>query len=602
MSLTGQWQRLSPLQHPVKTATAPPNNNMIVATTKTKLNCNGSQGAVAMAVSTTTSSGDSHRPPNNTREVATAVSTTTPSGDSHRPPNNTRVVATTKNKLNSNESPRLVATAVSTTTSSGDSHRPPNKTRVAATTITKLNSNGSHREVATAVSTTTSSGDSHCPPNNTREVATAVSTTTSSGDSHRPPNKTRVATTTITKLISNGSHREVATAVSTTTSSGDSHRPPNNIREVATAVSTTTSSGDSHRPPNNIREVATAVSTTTSSGDSHLPPNNTRGVATAASTTTTSGGSHRPPRVQRRRRRRRRKRKRKRISTIFTLNLCWSLLIDTRIISRISSYHNDRSMDHTACTSCSENKGTQGWPVDKLSSWEFDRSEMINRKLISLARGNASTDQPAIISAKKRNKLIKSVNGNRINSLKVVHWNVGSKLWCNKLIEIEALLISEKPHLCFISEANLWSDVDEEDRQIPGHKLILPNTMVTLGHARIVLIVRDDVTAHKLDEFMNNDIATVWVRIGGGRNNSLVIGGVYREHQILGISNRDASWQERKLEQENRWETIVSQWRRAGLNKRCLLIGDINLDYTRWCNPDPFNEHMVELVQNTIEV
>ena len=68
------------------------------------------------------------------RVVATAVSTTTTGGGSHRPPNITRVVAT----------------AAPTTTSSGGSHRPPNITSV----------------VATAAPTTTSSGGSHCPPNN----------------------------------------------------------------------------------------------------------------------------------------------------------------------------------------------------------------------------------------------------------------------------------------------------------------------------------------------------------------------------------------------------------------------------------------------------
>ena len=68
--------------------------------------------------------------------------------------------------------------------------------------------------------------------------------------------------------------------------------------------------------------------------------------------------------------------------------------------------------------------------------------------------------------------------------------------------------------MCFITEANLWNNIELEDRQIPGHTMILPNTMVSLGHARIVLLVRNDVTVTKLDEFMDQETATIWVRIG----------------------------------------------------------------------------------------
>ena len=79
----------------------------------------------------------------------------------------------------------------------------------------------------------------------------------------------------------------------------------------------------------------------------------------------------------------------------------------------------------------------------------------------------------------------------RPSKLKVIHWNAGSKLWENKLDMIENLLSDKKPDLCFISKANLWSHVPDYEMVIPGHHLILPSTMTSLNHARIVLIVRD---------------------------------------------------------------------------------------------------------------
>ena len=209
---------------------------------------------------------------------------------------------------------------------------------------------------------------------------------------------------------------------------------------------------------------------------------------------------------------------------------------------------------------------------------------------------------PVLLSAKIRNRIIKSKNGNRVPSIKIIHWNVGTKLWTNKKTEIEALLLQEKPHMCFITEANLWNHIDTEDRQIPGHYIILPNTMISMGHARIVLLVRDDLSVHKLDEFMNTETATIWVRVGGGKNNSLVVGGIYREHQQLGRQQSDATWLERQTAQEERWNSIVTMWKKAGANCRCIAIGDINLDYLRWHNPDQFNENMVELTQSEIEM
>ena len=100
---------------------------------------------------------------------------------------------------------------------------------------------------------------------------------------------------------------------------------------------------------------------------------------------------------------------------------------------------------------------------------------------------------------------------------------------------------------------------------------------------------------------MDPEVATIWVKVGGGKNNSLVIGGLYREHQQLGRQQLDATWLEKQKAQEDRLKIIVEKWKLAGANSRCILIGDINLDYGRWYNPEQFNMNMVDLIQNEIE-
>ena len=44
--------------------------------------------------------------------------------------------------------------------------------------------------------------------------------------------------------------------------------------------------------------------------------------------------------------------------------------------------------------------------------------------------------RPDMTAGKFKNRLIRSINGNRNDVLKIIHWNVGSCVWPNKLLEI----------------------------------------------------------------------------------------------------------------------------------------------------------------------
>ena len=63
---------------------------------------------------------------------------------------------------------------------------------------------------------------------------------------------------------------------------------------------------------------------------------------------------------------------------------------------------------------------------------------------------------PVKEAGKITNSKIRAVHGNRTQCFRVIHWNLGSKHWTKKLVEIEGLLNEKKPELCFITEANLW--------------------------------------------------------------------------------------------------------------------------------------------------
>ena len=65
--------------------------------------------------------------------------------------------------------------------------------------------------------------------------------------------------------------------------------------------------------------------------------------------------------------------------------------------------------------------------------------------------------------------------------VKICHWNAGTKLWTNKITIIEALLQEKCPDLLFVSEANLWNYMKEEDIFIPDYKIILPKLYEQMG-------------------------------------------------------------------------------------------------------------------------
>ena len=205
------------------------------------------------------------------------------------------------------------------------------------------------------------------------------------------------------------------------------------------------------------------------------------------------------------------------------------------------------------------------------------------------------------VSMKFLNRMQRMKYGNRNQTFKVSHWNAGSRLWQNKLLEIQLVLDSRKSDLLFVSEANLWLNVPDHDKQIIGHKLLVPKAMSNVHHARLVLIVKEDLEIELLEDYMDAEAATIWVRLGPNRRNSILVGGIYREHRVLGRTLPNATRLEMMEEQQIRWRRIVEKWSRAGRTSKCIVIGDLNLDMRRWQNPDQYVSNMVELVQDKIE-
>ena len=184
-----------------------------------------------------------------------------------------------------------------------------------------------------------------------------------------------------------------------------------------------------------------------------------------------------------------------------------------------------------------------------------------------------------------------------------VHWNLGSTHWQRKLEKIEALILEKVPDLLFISEANLMADIPDNQRRIDGYRLVLPLTMDTMQYSRIVLLVREGLEVEVLTEHMSDKLACIFVKLGQRGRKPLIVGGIYREQHLLlpGAPRGTINLTDAPAQQQDRWRRQVQCWKAASKKGKCIIVGDLNLDYTRWTDPEPNQVKMVDRVKGEIE-
>ena len=124
--------------------------------------------------------------------------------------------------------------------------------------------------------------------------------------------------------------------------------------------------------------------------------------------------------------------------------------------------------------------------------------------------------------------------------------------------------------------------------------------MVKLGYSRIIALIKEGTQVKTMNQLMDkDDLASIWLRWGGNGPRSILVGGIYREHTLLG--QEDPSLSSSPSEQKNRWKNLISQWRTAGRMGQCITIGDLNLDIMKWHMPDQSVADMTEITKNEIE-
>ena len=110
----------------------------------------------------------------------------------------------------------------------------------------------------------------------------------------------------------------------------------------------------------------------------------------------------------------------------------------------------------------------------------------------------------------------------------------------------------------------------EYELVMPGYDIIRTKAWTTLGHCRLVALVREGLHLDIMDSWMDSQISSIWFKISCRGVKPLYIAAIYREHSIL---NQQITTDSEQL-QKKRWKVFVDQWCKSSQKAYCIIVGD----------------------------
>ena len=103
--------------------------------------------------------------------------------------------------------------------------------------------------------------------------------------------------------------------------------------------------------------------------------------------------------------------------------------------------------------------------------------------------------------------------GNKINEMKLIHWNNGGSYLENKIEELETLIQDERPLILGISESNLFQNQDLSKVKIKNYDLITADTMKNpkINVSRVVIYKHVSTSAKIRHDLMDPTFSSIWL-------------------------------------------------------------------------------------------
>ena len=142
---------------------------------------------------------------------------------------------------------------------------------------------------------------------------------------------------------------------------------------------------------------------------------------------------------------------------------------------------------------------------------------------------------------------------------------------------------------------NEYSDIV---KNLQGYKLYLPKTAEVQNVARLVIFVKESVNVTILTEYMDTEVAAIWLKCGARGRKPVFIAGMYREHKFLFQGPETGT----ERAQYERFIKFVNTWKLATPNKEVIILGDLNLDILKWNIQEYPQKKLVDKVKLDIEM
>ena len=182
---------------------------------------------------------------------------------------------------------------------------------------------------------------------------------------------------------------------------------------------------------------------------------------------------------------------------------------------------------------------------------------------------------------RRRNNNIRSTEGKKKCSLKIVTWNKGgaNQELRKKHNESMLQLLEDDIDCLGVTEANLRAESDMQEVSIPGYIMKWDSGCENRQkkNSLVVVVVKEELSCDILTNYMKNDLMReVWLRLWHRNTKRTVVGFIYREHTPWGTEEGSIKEQETRL--KNWLEARTEVWRGK---EEVFMIGDINLDFLK---------------------
>ena len=187
-------------------------------------------------------------------------------------------------------------------------------------------------------------------------------------------------------------------------------------------------------------------------------------------------------------------------------------------------------------------------------------------------------------------------------SLNILQWNLGSRHWQRKRDQVQAMADERAPDIFAITEANLFNGIPEIQTNILGYNMIKPLTHLNpkLGYSRVLLFVKYDLNFEVMKKHMDTRTSSIWIKLTKKGHKKLILGALYREQTLLKQDDGKKSAEE--VQQVARWRLNIKQWQDVTKDNDAIIVGDMNLDFVTWDNPEQNVKTMVEDMKSGIEM